>query len=106
MSDNPTTTVVASDAWHSWHYTSAPGGPEQVFEFPMPLPEIDAVNKIAKYLGVETLPVDSVVEHPIDPPLDEALDEALDKVVKTTPTPPPLDDPQPDPLPPLDNPEA
>ena len=91
--DNPTTTVFtqeeqAPEAWYSWKFTPAAGEPEQLFEFGMPLAEQDAANKIAKHLGIETLPDGSKLVHPEISPLEARMIERdAAKQGQATPTP-------------------
>lgn len=109
MPDNLTTTVLDTDIegaaaaplgalppdhWFSWEFTASSGGPVQTFEFPSPLSELDASNRIAKYLGIDTLPVDSTVIHP-----EPVIEEADAKDGKPTPKPPPPPEPEPEPEP-------
>ena len=78
--DSPTTTIFseeeqAPEAWYSWQFTPAPGDPTQLFEFGMPLAELSAANKIAKYLGVDTLPDGYTLVHPEISPLETRMME-------------------------------
>lgn len=88
-------TPAQQGLYYSWNFQSKHNEPVQVFEFGQPFNQLDASNRIARWLGVETLDEDAVLEptNPYVEPGSQQAPEVAPENLTQQPQEPPAEPP-------------